>query len=135
MTIGIVGHGELGSAVEEIARQFNMQVLIARRRGASVDPNDGRVDFEELVERADVISLHCPLNDDTQNMFAAEQFRKMKSNAILINTARGGLVDSVGACGWRWRAEKSLPLRSMSCRRNRRSMAILCSTTTAITWS
>jgi glycerate dehydrogenase len=94
MTIGIVGHGELGSGVEEIARQFNMEVLIARRRSAAVDHNDGRVDFEDLVERADVISLHCPLNDDTRNMFGAEQFRKMKSDAILINTARGGLVDS-----------------------------------------
>ena len=55
---------------------------------------DGRVAFETLLETADVISLHCPLNESTSMLFGAEEFRRMKPEAILINTARGGLVDS-----------------------------------------
>lgn len=94
MTMGIVGHGELGRRVAAIARQFNMQVMIARRRGADVMEGDGRTSFAEMLERADVISLHCPLNDATRKLFAAAEFARMKSDAILINTARGGLVDT-----------------------------------------
>ena len=56
-------------------------------------PED-RVDFDELLSEADVISLHCPLTDETRNLFGEPQFRAMKSDAILINTARGGLVKS-----------------------------------------
>ena len=94
MTIGIVGHGELGRGVEKIARQFNMNVLVARRRGNVATEGDGRTDFDELIAMSDVISLHCPLNEDTKEMLGADQFKRMKSNAILINTARGGLIDS-----------------------------------------
>ena len=94
MTLGIVGYGELGKAVESMAQHFNMNVLIARRRGTETESGDGRVDLDELLDQADVISLHCPLNEDTQGMFGKEQFQRMKSNAILINTARGGLVQT-----------------------------------------
>jgi glycerate dehydrogenase len=90
MTLGIIGHGELGKGVERIARQFNMNVVIAGRHGAAA--KDGRIDFDELLECSDVISLHCPLNEDTLGLFGEAQFRRMKDNAILINTARGGLV-------------------------------------------
>jgi glycerate dehydrogenase len=93
MTLGIVGYGELGKGVEKIARSFGMQVIVSARPGsASVD--DGRVSFEDLLRRADVISLHCPLNDTTRGLFGAPEFAKMRSDAILINTARGGLIDS-----------------------------------------
>ena len=93
MTLGIVGYGELGKAVTTFGRAFGMTVIVAARPGSgSVD--DGRVSFEELLQRSDVISLHCPLNDNTSNLFGADEFRKMKNDAILINTARGGLVDS-----------------------------------------
>jgi glycerate dehydrogenase len=70
-----------------------MEVIVSARRGASsVDPD--RVSFDELLERSDVISLHCPLNDQTHKLFGAKEFEKMQSSAILINTARGGLIDS-----------------------------------------
>lgn len=93
MTLGIVGYGSLGRGVAETGRAFGMSVIVSARPGASDIPAD-RVAFGELIENADVISLHCPLNDETRNLFGAGQFARMKSSAILINTARGGLVDS-----------------------------------------
>ena len=93
MTLGLVGHGELGRGVERMARAFDMEVLIAARPG-SEDVPKGRVAFDELLARADVISLHCPLNAATRGLFGTEEFRKMKRSAVLINTARGGLVNS-----------------------------------------
>ena len=93
MTLGIVGFGELGRGVAEVAEGFNMEVLVSARPGAGDIPDD-RVAFDEVLVRADVISLHCPLNDETRDLFGAAQFRRMKNDAILINTARGGLVDS-----------------------------------------
>ncbi len=93
MTLGIVGYGELGQGVARIARAFGMDVIVAARPGIDSPPDD-RVSFDELFARSDVISLHCPLNDATRNLFGAEQFRNMKNSAILINTARGGLIDS-----------------------------------------
>ena len=92
MTLGVVGYGALGRGVADTARAFGMPVLIAARRGAAVGEN--RVAFDELLDRADVISLHCPLDDETHNLFDASTFAKMKPGALLINTARGGLVDS-----------------------------------------
>jgi glycerate dehydrogenase len=94
MTIGIVGHGELGRGVEKIARQFGMSVLIARRRGQDATGDDGRTDLQDLLQQSDVVSLHCPLTDETRGLIGAVELRLMKPNAILINTARGGLVDS-----------------------------------------
>ena len=98
MTMGIVGFGELGGGVARQARNFDMDVIVAARPGTE-DVGDDRVSFDELLQRSDVISLHCPLNEQTSNLFGAEEFRKMKSSAILINTARGGLVDSVALAG------------------------------------
>lgn len=94
MTLGIVGHGALGRGVEKTAREFGMTVLIARRPGISAKHDDGRTDFHEMLGCADVITLHCPLSDVTKNLFGEEEFRLMKPDAILINTARGGLIDS-----------------------------------------
>jgi glycerate dehydrogenase len=93
MTLGIVGYGELGRGVADMARAFGMTTLIARRRGAPA-ADDGRTDFDELLERSDIVSLHCPLTPETQNLMGAAEFRRMKQSAILMNTARGGLVDS-----------------------------------------
>jgi len=93
MTLGIVGYGELGQGVARIAKAFGMGVIIAARPGTD-DVPDGRVSFDELLARCDAISLHCPLTDATRGLFGAEQFSKMKNTAILINTARGALVDS-----------------------------------------
>ena len=93
MTLGIVGYGELGKGVAQVAGAFNMEVLVAARPGIDEIP-DGRVSMDELLQRADAITLHCPLNDVTRNLFGATEFAAMKKTAFLINTARGGLVDS-----------------------------------------
>ncbi len=93
MTLGIVGYGNLGKGVANIAGAFGMNVLISARPGTECIA-DGRVGFDELLQRSDVVSLHCPLTHATTGLFGEAEFRKMKSDAILINTARGGLIDS-----------------------------------------
>jgi glycerate dehydrogenase len=93
MTLGVVGFGELGSGVARKARDFDMPVIVSARPGSDTVPQD-RVAFDELLLRADVISLHCPLTDQTRGLFGVDEFRKMKSSAMLINTARGALIDS-----------------------------------------
>ena len=93
MTLGIVGFGDLGKGVARIGEAFGMEVIISARPGAETVADD-RVAFDELLRRSDVISLHCPLTDETAGLFGEAEFNAMKSNAILINTARGGLVDS-----------------------------------------
>jgi glycerate dehydrogenase len=93
MTLGIVGYGTLGRATAKLGRAFGMEVIVSARPG-SADVPEGRVSFDELLERSDAISLHCPLNDDTRNLFGEDQFKRMKPDAYLINTGRGGLVDS-----------------------------------------
>lgn len=93
MTLGVVGYGELGQGVARIARAFDMEVILSARPGADANEAD-RVSFEEVLRRSDVISLHCPLNDQTRNLFSDSAFSTMKPGAILINTARGALIDS-----------------------------------------
>ena len=93
MTLGIVGYGALGQGVARSAREIAMTELISARPGTDGEPAD-RGGFDELLAEADVISLHCPLNDATRNLFGAPEFAAMKSSSMLINTARGGLVDS-----------------------------------------
>ena len=93
MTMGIVGLGELGCSVARTARHFGMREIVAARPGEELVP-EGRVSFEEFLAQSDVISLHCPLTKETHELFGAAEFGAMKSSAILINTARGGLVDS-----------------------------------------
>ena len=94
MTIGIVGFGVLGKHVARVAEAFGMQVLIARRPGTAAAADDGRTDLDDLLRHSDVVTLHCPLNAATQNAIGAEQLAMMKADSILINTARGGLVDT-----------------------------------------
>jgi glycerate dehydrogenase len=93
MTLGIVGYGNLGKGVADAARAFGMEVIVSARPGADT-VDDGRVSFDQVLRRSDVISLHCPLTDATVGLFGEAEFGKMQSDAILINTARGGLVDS-----------------------------------------
>jgi glycerate dehydrogenase len=93
MTMGIVGLGELGGSVARTARHFGMTVLVAARIDDGSVP-EGRITFDELLERADVISLHCPLTPATDGLFGTDEFRQMKQSSFLINTARGALVDS-----------------------------------------
>ena len=91
-TMGIVGFGELGRAVAQLAEAFGMSVVVARRNDR--DRRPGRVDRNTLFETADVVSLHCPLTPDTHHLVDADMLARMKTDAILVNTARGGLVDA-----------------------------------------
>ncbi|MBC7312117.1 MAG: D-2-hydroxyacid dehydrogenase [Rhizobium sp.] len=91
-TLGIIGHGTLGKAVGRIAEAFGMKVLIAGRKGTDqVKP--GQTPFDEVMRRADVLTLHCPLNTETRGIISARDFALMERKPILINTGRGGLVD------------------------------------------
>ncbi len=91
-TIGIFGEGVLGQGTAAIARAFGMRVLFADHAPPKM-PGVEFTPMEQVLAESDVISLHCPLTPESRNMFGLEQFRKMKRSAILINTARGGLVD------------------------------------------
>jgi glycerate dehydrogenase len=90
LSIGIIGYGGLGQAVAKLARAVGMNILIGERRGRT--PRANRLAFKQLVRSADVISLHCPLTDETRHMFDRDVFKAMKPDALLINTARGAIV-------------------------------------------
>ena len=90
-TLGIVGWGELGRGVAAAGAAFGMRVLVANRPDGP--PQPARHDLEALLARADVVSLHCPLTPATRGLVDARRLALMKSDALLINTARGGLVD------------------------------------------
>ena len=90
-TMGIIGYGELGKAVARLAEAFGMNVLVCQRPGSG--PSSGRVPLEELLSQSDVVSIHVPLADNTRNLISEAEFRLMKPTAILINAARGGIVD------------------------------------------
>ncbi|WP_299176625.1 D-2-hydroxyacid dehydrogenase [uncultured Neptuniibacter sp.] len=92
-TLGIVGYGNLGRGVARIAEAFGMDVIVSQRIGSEGVPQKGRVTFEQLIQQADVISLHCPLTEKTENLFDRDVFKHMKSSAFLINAARGGIVN------------------------------------------
>ncbi|CCQ09438.1 D-3-phosphoglycerate dehydrogenase [Pseudoalteromonas luteoviolacea B = ATCC 29581] len=91
-TLLIIGHGALGQAVAQVATAFGAHVLVAERKGAST-VRSGRIAFEEGLRRADIITLHCPLNDETRDLIDHTEFKLMKPSALLINTARGGVVN------------------------------------------
>jgi glycerate dehydrogenase len=88
---GVVGWGELGRGAARIAEAFRMQIKIANRSGSA--PQPGRVPLDELLATADILSLHCPLNDATRGLIGARELELMKPDALLINTARGALID------------------------------------------
>lgn len=91
-TLGIIGHGVLGKAVADLAHAFGMAVLISNRP-ASHDCPMGRTPLEAVIAESDIISLHCPLADNTHNLVSRRFLDQMQDHALLINTARGGLVD------------------------------------------
>ncbi len=93
-TLGLMGYGTLGRGVERLARAFGMEVLISERKGAA-ELREGRTAFDEVLRRADVLSLHVPLGDETRHLIGRDEFSRMKPTAILINTSRGFCVDEV----------------------------------------
>jgi glycerate dehydrogenase len=92
-TLGIIGYGNLGKAVADIGQAFGMRILIAERPKSSTIRN-GRLSFDQVLCQADVLSLHCPQTPDTENLINTHTLSRMKSSAMLINTARGALVNS-----------------------------------------
>jgi glycerate dehydrogenase len=96
-TLGIVGFGELGSAVARTAEAFGMLVVIANRRGGKPEP--GRLDLDHLLAVSDIVSLHCPLTEASRLLIGARELSLMKRDALLINTARAGLVDGAALRG------------------------------------
>ncbi len=91
-TIGLIGLGSIGSRVADIALAFGMKVLVFKRSKIS-DERIEQVSFDELLSRSDIVSLHCPLNNESKNLMNKNAFDKMKNGAVFINTARGGIVD------------------------------------------
>ncbi|MCK5919086.1 MAG: D-2-hydroxyacid dehydrogenase [Cocleimonas sp.] len=92
-TLGLIGYGALAKGVEKLAKAFDMKILIGQRAGSKI-ATDGRVLINELLPQVDVLSIHCPLTPDTQHLIDANAFHLMKPTALLINTARGGVVDN-----------------------------------------
>ena len=91
-TLGIVGEGAIGQGTAAIARGFGMKVMFADHEPPKM-PGVEFTPFEQVLVESDVISLHCPLTPSTRNLIGLAQMKKMKRNALLINTSRGGLVD------------------------------------------
>lgn len=91
-TIGIIGFGSIGKAVAKIADSFNMNVLFYSRTKKACNEKYRQVDLQELVSLSDIVTVHCPLNDDSKGMFNEKLFQKFKKGALFINTARGGVI-------------------------------------------
>ena len=92
-TMGIVGYGAIGQAVARIALAFGLRVLVAARREKPVPAGAEFAGLERLLAESDILSLHCPLTAQTQRLLDADALNKLKPGAIVLNTARGALVD------------------------------------------
>ena len=92
-TIGIVGAGELGRGVASVAPVFGMKVRYASLKNTKHSFQNDRIDFDDLLKESDVLSLHCPLTEDNINLIDQRELKLMKSSSILINTARGKLIN------------------------------------------
>jgi glycerate dehydrogenase len=89
--LGLFGSGALGQRVATLARAFGMEVVFAGRKGEKA--KDGATDFSGVLATSDVLSLHCPLNAQTQNLIGDPEFAAMARKPLIVNTARGGLID------------------------------------------
>ena len=92
-TMGIVGYGAIGRTVGAVAQAFGMRLLVTARHPKSVPEGAEYVSLPELLRRSDVVSLHCPQTAENLHMIDAQALAEMKDGAILLNTARGGLID------------------------------------------
>lgn len=91
-TLGVVGKGNLGKEIGRLAEALGMKVIYAERKGATT-VREGYLPFEQVLQEADIVTLHCPLTSETTNLINAETLKLMKPTAYLINTGRGPLVD------------------------------------------
>lgn len=91
-TLGIIGYGSIGKAVEKAASGLEMNVIVYTRTPKE-NTSTTFVGFEELLQKSDIITVHCPLNNESANLFNKESFSKCKKGAFFINTSRGGVVD------------------------------------------
>src|SRR5690606_19922658 len=92
LTMGLIGLGAVGKAVTHIAKAFGMHVIGYSRSGPG-DSGVVGVALEDVLRRSDVLSLHCPLTPQTQNLINADRLALIKPSALLINTGRGALID------------------------------------------
>lgn len=93
-TMGLIGLGDIGSHVARIAQAFDMNVIAFRKNPAQTkDSNIEMVSLEDVLRKSDVISLHCPLTDETRELINRDRLSWMKSNALLLNTGRGPLIN------------------------------------------
>lgn len=93
LTLGIVGYGSIGRKVAELARAFGMKILAPVRPGSKSGEDVAFVPLEQLLQDSDIVTLHCPLTEETKNLICAKALAQMKPSAFLINTSRGPLVD------------------------------------------
>lgn len=92
-TLGVIGYGAVGQRVAQFAQALGMNIMIAERKAEQI--REGRHAFEQVLKQADVLTLHCPLSAETQGLIANQELAAMKPHALLINTARGGVVDEL----------------------------------------
>jgi len=92
-TLGIIGYGELGRAVARMGEAFGMKILVAQRPGTGSQPKTGRTQLDQVLAQSNIVSLHCPLTESTVNLIDRKEFERMREDALLINTARGGIVN------------------------------------------
>jgi phosphoglycerate dehydrogenase-like enzyme len=92
-TYGIIGMGTIGKRVAQVASAFGAEVIYYSTSGKNTAAGYTSVSLNALLERSDIISIHCPLNDTTRKLLGYEQLQRMKKNAILLNAGRGGIVD------------------------------------------
>ena len=93
LTLGLIGVGDIGKRVSKIAKAYDMNVLWAERQGKA-PRNDDYTDFETVLKESDIISLHCPLTEETKHLINKDTLSKMSKKPLLVNVARGKVVDS-----------------------------------------
>ena len=92
-TIGLIGYGHIAHAVEKLALAFGMQVLIGQSLNPASANQPDRVELDELYRQSDIISVHCPLTEQSRNLITRREFDLMKPSAMVINAARGGIIN------------------------------------------
>lgn len=97
-TWGIVGLGNIGRGVAKVAEAFGCKVIFYSASGTNNTTDYERVDFDTLLKESDILSLHCPLTDKTRELMNLEAFKKMKSSAVLVNVARGPVINDADLC-------------------------------------